>query len=503
MSVACNIRVLRRAAHGRAIAVAVMAVGLSALACCERAPSDSEDSSASANEDHARASPGQPVRFVAAEPAPRPTDPLPPDASCVTAACHAGFAVAEQVHSPVGLGRCEACHQPDTGNHTFPLKRPGNQTCTFCHDLNETGTHIHEPMEEEFGCIVCHDPHAAPGKFLLPSNRVSQLCADCHELPLKRFVHNPVAEGHCTLCHQPHRADNALLLRGGRGVDHCVTCHGDMIGRLAEATYRHTPTSNCSGCHDAHTSSHAYLLEQTVRDNCASCHRFVDEQARDAAVQHEAVTDEKSCANCHDPHGSSHPALLDQREEQLCLACHNQTLKTPDGRRIENIQPMLQRAFLHGPVRDGDCGACHNVHGAPYTDLLTERFPETFYTAFDLQKYELCFSCHEADLVMHERTRGLTGFRDGDLNLHYVHVHRDDRGRTCRTCHAVHGSDLPRHMAEAVPFQGSDWMMPIAFEKTDTGGRCAPGCHEPMRYNRDQSPGQAQRADPTDQKDQS
>lgn len=501
MLAAGNIKGQGRTGRDQGLGVAVMVVLLSALACCDRAPSDSEASQASTDEPHARASPDSMVRFVAAEPAPRPTEPLPADASCLTAACHARFATARQVHSPVGVGRCDACHEADAGNHTYPLKRAGNETCTFCHALNETGTHLHEPMEEP-GCIGCHDPHAAPGKFLLPTNRVSQLCAKCHDLPLQRFVHSPVAEGHCTLCHQPHRADNALLLRGGTGVDHCATCHNQMIDRLAEATYRHSPTSNCFGCHDAHTSSHAYLLEQTVRDNCASCHPFVDEQARNAAVQHEAVTDDRSCANCHDPHGSSHPALLDQRENELCLACHNQTLKTPDGRRIENIQPVLQRAFLHGPVRDGDCGACHDVHGAPYTDLLTERFPETFYTAFDLQKYELCFSCHEADLVLHERTDRLTGFRDGDLNLHYVHVHREERGRTCRTCHAVHGSDQPRHMAQAVPFQGSDWMMPIEFERTDTGGRCAPGCHEPMHYNRDLPSGQAPSADPTDQKGQ-
>ena len=53
------------------------------------------------------------------------------------------------------------------------------------------------------------------------------------------------------------------------------------------------------------------------------------------------------------------------------------------------------------------------------------------------------------------RTRcPLTGFRDGDVNLHYLHVNREEKGRTCRTCHEMHGSDLPNHMASGVPVRG-------------------------------------------------
>jgi hypothetical protein len=70
------------------------------------------------------------------------------------------------------------------------------------------------------------------------------------------------------------------------------------------------------------------------------------------------------------------------------------------------------------------------------------------------------------------------------VNLHFIHVNRDRRGRTCRTCHDLHGSNLPRHLAETVPFEGSGWAMPIGFRATGTGGACAPGCHEPQTYDR-------------------
>jgi hypothetical protein len=86
--------------------------------------------------------------------------------------------------------------------------------------------------------------------------------------------------------------------------------------------------------------------------------------------------------------------------------------------------------------------------------------------------------------VLQPKTTTLTGFRDGDKNLHYLHVNRDDKGRSCRSCHDIHGSNLPKHLASAVPFEGSSWAMPIEFEQTKDGGSCAPGCHKPRSYSR-------------------
>jgi len=108
----------------------------------------------------------------------------------------------------------------------------------------------------------------------------------------------------------------------------------------------------------------------------------------------------------------------------------------------------------------------------------------TFYTKFDLKKYDLCFTCHEANIVLTSKTTTLTNFRNGEVNLHFVHVNRDDKGRSCKTCHDVHASNLPNHMALSVPFEGSGWAMPIEYEKSATGGSCAPGCHKPRTYDR-------------------
>ena len=37
----------------------------------------------------------------------------------------------------------------------------------------------------------------------------------------------------------------------------------------------------------------------------------------------------------------------------------------------------------------------------------------------------------------------ITSFRDGQRNLHVVHVNRDDKGRTCKTCHDMSEDGTP------------------------------------------------------------
>jgi hypothetical protein len=63
-------------------------------------------------------------------------------------------------------------------------------------------------------------------------------------------------------------------------------------------------------------------------------------------------------------------------------------------------------------------------------------------------------------------------------------VNRSEKGRSCASCHSIHGSNLPNHMASEVPFERSGWAMPIGFEKLSDGGSCAPGCHAPRSYSR-------------------
>lgn len=417
-------------------------------------------------------------------PAPKPTGPLPANSSCITSACHASFATATCIHGPVAMKNCSVCHQDDQGGHTYPLQRSKDATCTYCHTVTGTAAHEHKAISAN-GCTTCHNPHASRTKHLLTADNVDQLCNRCHNIPWQKHAHKPFAAGQCTLCHQPHESNFKRLLRGGDEPKQCFGCHTDKQAALANSPSVHKPAvDKCATCHDPHTSQFPFVMRASINDTCLSCHKDIAKTVQTATVAHDAMLSAKGCANCHDAHAAPNARLLKARADKLCLTCHDKPLLAHDGHTSPDMRPTLNRKFLHGPVRSGDCTACHNVHGSTHERLLVKTFPKTFYADFKLQNYLLCFTCHDKDLVLQPETSKLTGFRNAQVNLHYTHVHRDEKGRTCKTCHDMHGSDLPNHIAASVPFEGSQWAMPIRFQKTSDGGRCAPGCHEPKTYQR-------------------
>lgn len=417
--------------------------------------------------------------------APRPTEPLAADASCVTARCHATFETARYIH-PAVQNDCFLCHEQDIGGHVYPLKRAGNETCNHCHEVSGNAVHQHDALFAP-GCGACHEPHVSDTKFLLTEKSTEALCLGCHVVEQGEHPHGPFAAGECTACHQPHESNFETLLRGGEGAEHCYLCHEETRVALEQAQHVHQPAQvACTNCHHPHTSDAPHALRTAVDEMCFTCHEDVRQALASAEVPHAAVFTGAGCVNCHDGHASDVEHLLHEREDVLCLECHDEPVTTTDGRLVPNMAPVIRdREFLHGPIRAGECSPCHTAHGSEYTRLLTSAYTSDFYHPFDLKSYALCFDCHADAIVLEEETTTLTDFRDGARNLHYVHVHDERKGRTCRACHSIHGSDQPKHLVEAVPFEGSQWMLPIRFEKTPDGGTCAPGCHAPMGYSRD------------------
>jgi predicted CXXCH cytochrome family protein len=303
-------------------------------------------------------------------------------------------------------------------------------------------------------------------------------------------------KGECTVCHQPHQADSAALLRNGDGPDHCYGCHAAKKQAMTQDAFVHKPASDsCTTCHGPHATDNAKQLKLPVNETCLSCHTKIKEQLATAKHVHGAVT-EGNCASCHDPHASNNPDELKARTDKLCMTCHDKAIKTADGRTIASMSAVMASKNLHGPVKAGQCSACHLPHASDEPNLLKAYSPDTFYASFDVTLYALCFSCHNQQVVLQPKTTTLTNFRDGDTNLHYLHVNRADKGRTCKTCHDVHGSDLPNHIAASVPFEGSNWAMPINYEQTATGGSCTPACHDKKTYDRVQPAGTKPAAQP-------
>ena len=138
--------------------------------------------------------------------------------------------------------------------------------------------------------------------------------------------------------------------------------------------------------------------------------------------------------------------------------------------------------MFHGPINNGSCTSCHDPHGGPYANLLVKEFPAGAYAPYTDTEFALCFSCHKRELLQYPDTSFATNFRDGERNLHYLHVNNKQKGRSCTLCHEVHASTSARLVADSVPF--GQWRLPLNFTMKATGGTCAPGCHQPQSYDR-------------------
>jgi len=312
------------------------------------------------------------------------------------------------------------------------------------------------------------------------------LCLDCHQDDYNNrdYVHGPVAVGACTVCHSAHTSSfKNLLLDSPERI--CLQCHEELKPSALEKRHMHKPmVDGCITCHDPHASDNRFQLQDAVPGLCVKCHDWVPETMKSAKFVHGPFKDQGGCTQCHNPHFSSISKLQRTTQPDLCLNCHDKPIEANDGRMLVDMKTFLkENPDHHGPIREGSCTMCHHPHTSEHKSLLVKSYPEEFYAPFEIERYQLCFTCHQADMVTDERGTGLTNFRQGDKNLHFVHVNRE-KGRTCRACHDVHASKLPDHIRESVPFGSSGWMLDINFSKMISGGSCAPACHKERTYDR-------------------
>jgi len=410
-------------------------------------------------------------------------------ANCVTSECHADVKQYKVVHGPVNVNACEACHKAtDVTKHEFALARPKAETCTFCHQIETVGMPVvHKPVTDR-QCLSCHDPHGGTtGKFLRKA-RMDQLCNDCHQDPTagKSKIHGPVAAAACGSCHQAHASKNPKLLVA-TGRDLCFTCHVEMKAQMARVQFKHKAVEqDCITCHDPHASNYPMQTRDPPVQLCTNCHEHdkIKEAALLSSNKHSIVTSGDGCLNCHTAHGGDLAKLLKNDQMKVCMKCHNEPQKDLHGQVIPAVSEVLDLNMTkHGPINEKNCAGCHNVHGSDVSHLLAKQYPAQFYQGFALEKYALCFTCHDKQLVLTQKTTGLTKFRNGDENLHFVHVNKADRGRNCRACHDLHAGPQPLLVRTSVPY--GNWEMPINFKPTATGGSCAPGCHKEFKYDRD------------------
>jgi predicted CXXCH cytochrome family protein len=389
---------------------------------------------------------------------------------CITAPCHVTLLSQKTVHAAAEA--CETCHEstatphPQAGKKTFKLSQEPPELCVACHDTIGTKPSVHAPVKDGM-CTACHDPHATAEPKLL-TQPAKDLCTACHEDQTKHAnLHGPVAAGDCGACHAAHDSDVKPLLTKPADTL-CLGCHVDVQEGLKKPHVHAAVESGCTTCHDPHGAAQAKLLIASGADLCVTCHADVGEVLAKAPAVHGALKLESGCASCHAPHAADHPKLLTHTERESCGACH------------AGVVPKNATA-LHGPVKDGTCTPCHEPHGGDDARLLVRTFPRDPYAAYSEEAYALCYGCHKPDLARYPDTSFATGFRDGERNLHTLHVNKP-KGRSCILCHDTHAGTSPKLIAASVPFGG--WSLPIKFVPSENGGSCAPGCHKPAQYDR-------------------
>jgi predicted CXXCH cytochrome family protein len=264
----------------------------------------------------------------------------------------------------------------------------------------------------------------------------------------------------------------------------CLSCHGDLI---KNSVVHPDLESSCDICHTSTGEGHpksgirGFKLSEPVPVLCFNCHSEIQKNFEKLAFVHGPVKDDVSCINCHNPHSSPEARLLKGIAGELCLKCHNKTIRK-DSIVIVNISQLISKAkSVHPPVADGECVTCHNPHFSEKKFLLTANFPEGQYVKGDVSSFELCFMCHDTDLLEAKNTDSGTNFRNGNVNLHYLHIN-SEKGRNCTMCHDVHAALNMKMIRDNVKF--GSWKMKIDFTENENGGSCVTACHSEKKYNR-------------------
>ncbi len=305
-------------------------------------------------------------------------------------------------------------------------------------------------------------------------------------------AHPPFKSRDCGVCHERREGPDPGPIRHASVNDQCFECHEDVRAVMSRK-YTHVPaTEACTDCHNPHNSNEPRLLAKEAGELCLSCHAGIKAQLARGKVQHEAVIKDRKCANCHNPHAANVEKLLVALPFDLCVNCHSQDgMVASDGKPMANYKKWLdENRVWHAPVAAKDCSACHLTHAGDNYRLLVAPYSPEFYAPYDRKAYALCYGCHNEEVVAVPRTTTLTSFRDGDRNLHYVHVHKA-RGRTCRACHEVHASKQDHHIRESVPYGVRSWNLKIGYTKLASGGSCAKTCHDTKTYDNGRTRGDA------------
>lgn len=219
------------------------------------------------------------------------------------------------------------------------------------------------------------------------------------------------------------------------------------------------------GCEDCHRfeNGQAQLLEPGGK-LCARCHDDVKKVAGGTPVLHPPV-EEGDCFACHSLHGAAIVRLSATASRALCLGCHDDPAKAPEGKDW----PSRHRAL------DKGCLPCHAPHASAVPGLLKG------------SQGVLCAGCH--------RDKGLN-----PAGAKWATPHAPVAKGECTSCHGPHGAtyrklltrsgnglclDCHQQMHKFHRSVKDDWpratnvVVPEGFPLSSTGEFFCGGCHLP------------------------
>ena len=314
-----------------------------------------------------------------------------------------------------------------------------------------------------------------------PGNQDEQKgCIECHADLIDNKVVHPITEAGCEFCHtstgEKHPGKNPGFKFENTYPGMCTMCHDDK--NTMESVHSPVEEGDCSVCHSPHSSPYPSLILEDFSENaCLDCH-YVD--IENAKSVHGPVKD-GDCKICHDAHQSEYNYQLKMESKELCLSCHDKEIEGEQGKINDISSSLVKGNVLHDPIKTADCMSCHLPHTGDYPYQLVANYPIRQYADATVENFELCFLCHNEQLLTEHSTVKGTNFRNGTKNLHYLHI-TGNRGRNCNLCHNAHGAPNKHILEDHVMF--GKWLMPMGLELTENGGSCATGCHKRLEYSR-------------------
>lgn len=151
---------------------------------------------------------------------------------------------------------------------------------------------------------------------------------------------------------------------------------------------------------------------------CIECHETIQKTLESAYLHTPVKIGE--CSGCHNPHTSDHGKLLEDDINKLCYNCHKKVV--PEGARS-----------IHKVVVEGNCVSCHDSHASDNEFVLIKK------------GNELCFECH-SDLgasvgsveFSHEpveKKKGCVNCHDPHASADFAYLLKDDAPSLCVECH--------------------------------------------------------------------